>query len=148
MSSEPSENIHETIKSASDAGDVEAIVALYAPDAVMLPPNDEEFRGLEEIRAWWQDYIKYFTITSSRETEHERTVAGGIAFDRRSYSITIVPKRGPKILDDLRSLTVSKLQPDGSWKISYQMWNSIQPVGSGTNRFVSRMAQRKRPPSL
>jgi hypothetical protein len=43
---------------------------------------------------------------------------------------------------------VWKQEADGSWKISHQIWNSTKPVGSGTNRYVARMLQKKSSRSL
>jgi ketosteroid isomerase-like protein len=143
MSKAP-EITHERILKASLSGDVEMIVSMFADDAVVMPPNDTTIFGKDEIRSWWKEYFEFFRITSSVETEREVTVAGDQAFDRASISVTIVPKeRGPRILDDIRSLTVWRQQPDGNWKISHQMWNSTKPVGSGTNRYMTRMLQKK-----
>ena len=109
-----------------------------------MPPNDTTVFGKDEIRAWWEEYFEFFRVTSSVETEREITVAGDQAFERVSFSVTIVPKqRGARIRDDIRRLTVWRLEPDGSWKISHQIWNSTKPVGSGTNRYMTRMLQKK-----
>jgi ketosteroid isomerase-like protein len=139
MSSAP-EQFHELVRTS----ELDKIVSQYAEDAVVMPPNDSTLYGLAEVRAWWEEYFRYFRVTSSVETERETTVAGDQMFDRSSVSITIVPtESGARIKDDLRNLTVRKRQADGSWKISHQMWNSTQPVGSGTNRYMTRILQKK-----
>jgi len=120
------------------------ITGMFADDAILMPPNDTTVFGKDEIRSWWEDYFEFFRITSSVETEREVTVAGDQAYDRASVSVTIIPKeRGPTIRDDIRSLTVWRHEPDGTWKISHQIWNSTKPVGSGTNRYMTRMLQKK-----
>ncbi len=136
---------HSHVLNASLSGDVNAIVSLFTDDAVLLPPNDTTVYGKEEIRSWWEEYFTFFRVTSSVETDRELTVAGDQAFDRISFSVTIVPKEGgPRIIDDIRSLTVWRQQPDDGWKITHQMWNSTKPVGAGTNRYMTRMLQKKR----
>jgi ketosteroid isomerase-like protein len=131
---------------ASLTGDVSPIVALFAENAVVMPPNDTAVYGKDEIRSWWEEYFTFFRVTSSVETERDITMAGDQAFVRTSFSVTIVPKQqGPRILDDIRSLTVWKQDPDdATWKITHWIWNSTKPVGSGTNRYMTRMLQKKR----
>jgi ketosteroid isomerase-like protein len=144
MSDRPSVDPQQQVLKASLAGDVSLIVDMYAEDAVIMPPNDTTLYGKDEIRSWWEDYFSFFRITSVLETEREITVAGDQAFERESFSATIIPKEsGARILDDIRSLSVWRREPDGGWKISHQIWNSTKPVGSGTNRYMTRMLQRK-----
>ena len=144
MSDRPSVDPHQEVLKASLAGDVNLIIEMFAEDAVIMPPNDTTLYGKDEIRSWWEDYFSFFRVTSIVQTEREITVEGNQAFERESFSATIIPKEsGARILDDIRSLSVWKREPDGNWKISHQIWNSTKPVGSGTNRYMTRMLQRK-----
>ena len=144
MSDKPSIDPHQQILKAALAGDVNLIVEMFTEDAVIMPPNDTTLYGKDEIRSWWEDYFSFFRITSVLQTEREITVVGDQAFERESFSATIIPKEsGARILDDIRSLSVWRREPDGGWKISHQIWNSMKPVGSGTNRYMTRMLQRK-----
>lgn len=140
----PTESTHKRVLEASHSGDLKDLLALFAADAVLMPPNDTTLYGKEEITEWWKEYFQWFNVNSTVETEGSLIVAGDQAFHRSSLSIVIVPrKRGTRITDDVRTLTVWRRQADGSWKISHQMWNSTKPVGSGTNRYMSKMVQRK-----
>jgi ketosteroid isomerase-like protein len=142
MSSPPS--TQDQVLQASLSGDVTSIVSLFAEDAVVMPPNDTSVYGRDEIRSWWEEYFTLFRVTSSVETECDVSMNGDQAFVRTSFSVTIVPKQqGPRILDDIRSLTVWKQDVDGEWKITHWIWNSTKPVGSGTNRYMTRMLQKK-----
>ena len=135
---------HGLVEAAFLSGDFDDIVSHFAEEAVVMPPNDSTLYGKPEVRAWWQEYFQYFRITGSVETEREMTVAGDQVFDRHAASITIVPKQqGARIRDDIRSLTVWKRQTNGGWKITHQMWNSTKPVGSGTNRYMTRALQKR-----
>jgi ketosteroid isomerase-like protein len=145
MSEQPSQKVHDEVIGASRSGDLTRLLALFRDDAVVMPPNDTTLYGHEEIRWWWEDYFKFFEISSSVETEHELTVDGNQAFERSAFCVTIVPKAGgPTIMDDIRSLSVWKQEADGTWKISHRMWNSTKPVGAGTNRYMTRMIQKKK----
>src|SRR5262245_51766179 len=144
MSDKPSVDPQQQVLKASLAGDLNLIVDMFAEDAVLMPPNDTTLYGKDEIRSWWEDYFSFFRVTSILQTDREITVVGDQAFERESFSATIIPKEsGARILDDIRSLSVWRREPDGSWKISHQIWNSTKPVGSGTNRYMTRMLQRK-----
>jgi ketosteroid isomerase-like protein len=140
----PFESTHKRVLEASHSGELTDLLALFADDAVLMPPNDTTLYGKEEITEWWKEYFQWFQVNSSIETEGDLVVAGDQAFQRFSLSVVIVPrKKGTRITDDVRTLTVWRRQADGSWKISHQMWNSTKPVGSGTNRYMSKMVQRK-----
>ena len=145
MSDAPAITPHEQIHLSSLSGNIDGIVSMYADDAIMMPPNDTTVYGKSEIRSWWEEYFAFFRITSSVETERDVAIVGDQAFVRTSASITIVPKQqGARILDDIRSLTVWRKESENSWQISHQIWNSTKPVGSGTNRYMTRMLQKKR----
>jgi len=144
MSKTPAEVLHQKVLEASLSGNVEGMVSMYADDAILMPPNDTTVYGIEEIRGWWEEYFSFFRLTSSIETEHDVTVVENQAFVRSAFSVTIVPKQqGARILDDIRNLTIWRKEPDDSWKISHQIWNSTKPVGSGTNRYMTRMLLKK-----
>ena len=144
MSHNPRENTHQRILDASLSGNITALVSLFADDAVVMPPNDTTLFGRDEIQAWWEDYFRHFRIASSIEIEREVIVGENQLFERASASVVIVPReRGPRIRDDIRDLVVWKRDASGSWKISHMIWNSIKPVGSGTNRYMSRMLEKR-----
>src|SRR6476646_7680844 len=105
MSEKTSIEPHQQVLKASLAGDVSLIVDMFEDDAVLLPPNDTTLFGKDEIRSWWEDYFSFFRVTSVLQTEREITIAGDQAFERESFSATIIPKdSGARILDDIRSL--------------------------------------------
>jgi uncharacterized protein (TIGR02246 family) len=140
----PTDHTYLRVIEASRTGDVKDLLDLFADDAVLMPPNDTSLYGKDEIAEWWKEYFQWFQVTSSILTEEEMTVDGDQAFHRVSVSIVIAPrKRGTKISDDMRGLTVWRRDAAGKWKITQQIWNSTKPVGSGTNRYMSKMVQRK-----
>jgi uncharacterized protein (TIGR02246 family) len=79
---------------AVKAGNVDAVVALYAPDAVLYPPDAMEARGTAAIRASYADMLGAMTI-------NEATI--GLASTRRratcpvgfgKATLTMTPKGG------------------------------------------------------
>jgi ketosteroid isomerase-like protein len=120
------------------SGDVESVVSLFHKDAVFMPPNDRSVYGEMEMREWHQDYFQHFTIVSLQETEREVKVLGDWAIERWAYNVAIEALvGGESIRDEGRFLMNWIREADGIWRIGYAMFNSMQPVGSGTSRFLA-----------
>jgi uncharacterized protein (TIGR02246 family) len=109
---------------AASAGDAAALTAFYASDAVLLPPGSPPLKGSEEIG-------KFFSgMTSSVSGPFElKTSAvegrGDLAFSTGEYTATLTPKKAGKPMptETGKYLGVMKKQPDGSWKLIYDIWN-------------------------
>jgi ketosteroid isomerase-like protein len=151
MSSQPLENDDNPISlrrrsfiEAIKSGDVDGIVETFTDDAVYMPPNDTTLYGKAEIRAWHEEYREYFRVAAFNVPEQHVTIAGGWAVERSSYMIAIIPSGGgSRIRDDGRFVAIWKCEPGGSWRIWHQLWNSVKPVGIGTNRYMARLMQKK-----
>ena len=115
MSYRAIEMFHAQTKAAL-SGDLNAMVSLFAEDAVVMPPNDSALYGKAAILAWWEEYFQYFRVTSSVETEHEQTIAGDQLFDRRAVSVTIVPK-GTRRADTGRHSQSDSLEASSRWQL-------------------------------
>jgi ketosteroid isomerase-like protein len=136
--------LRQSFMSAGKAGDIDALVSLAAEDVVIMPPNDTTLYGRDEWRSWWEEYYEYFRITAVSESERDVAVNGDFAVERSGYMATVGPASGGgRIRDDGRFLVIWKRQPGGAWKIWRMMWNSIRPIGIGTNRYMSRAMQKK-----
>ena len=151
MSIQPSSNpddpitgLRRTFNEAALRGDVDTLASLACDDIVGMSPNDTTLYGKAEWKAWWEEYYQYFRIVALTEPDRSVTVVGEFATEVSGYMLAIVPVNGgTRIRDDGRQLTIWKRQPDGSWKIWQMMWNSMKPIGSGTNRYMSRLMQKK-----
>jgi len=136
--------LRQALNEAGKAGDIDALISMYADDVIVMPPNDTTLYGRAECREWYQEYYQYFRIVALSESEREVTIHGDFALERSGYMIAIVPvSGGSRIRDNGRSFNIWKRRADGSWKIWQSMWNSVKPVGSGTNRYLSRLTQKK-----
>jgi len=129
---------------AFKAGDIEALVSLVTDDIVCMSPNDSTVYGKDEYRAWWEEYFQYFKSLAASEPERSVVIDGDFATEHSGYMLAIAPASGGgRIRDDGRFLTIWKRQQDNSWKMWQTIWNSTNPIGSGTNRYMSRMLQKK-----
>jgi uncharacterized protein (TIGR02246 family) len=98
---------------AMKANDLEATVALYAPDAVAYYP-DGEYKGKDAIRKSWTDFLAAFTVKdATSEGTYETT--GDTSLGWGHWSMTAVPKAGgaPVVMKGRATVIVKKI--GGKW---------------------------------
>jgi ketosteroid isomerase-like protein len=115
---------------AVTAGDGNAIAALYAADAVVMPPNEPTVRG-DAAKAYWVNFANTFTAQAEL-TPDVVDGRGDLAFSSGTWRMTLTPKApaGAKPLppQEGKYLGVAKKQADGSWKLAYDIWNVSAPA--------------------
>jgi len=123
---------------AYNAGDVEKIVAMYAEDAVLMPPHAPVATGRAGIRAFLT------TDTAGAKTAGVKLVAGtataGVAGDTgwESGSYTIADASGATV-DSGSYLSVSR-KSNGKWVYIRDTYNSDRPLPAP----VPAAAQKKK----
>ena len=117
---------------AVHAGDASALAACYMDDAIVMPPNEASLTGKEGLRSWIEPHFSQFTEKISAQVA-EVEVVGDWAFLRATYTVTLTPKAGGEPSEDSgKWLQIYKRQPDGSWQIAREIWNSDKPLpGAG-----------------
>jgi ketosteroid isomerase-like protein len=113
---------------AAKAGDGAAIGALYASDAILLPPGEPMVKG-EAAKKYWVDFANGFSGPTELNT---MTVEGGgsVASAVGTYKMSLTPKKAgakPLPTEEGKYVEVLKRQDDGSWKIVYDIWNQNAP---------------------
>jgi uncharacterized protein (TIGR02246 family) len=99
--------LHDRVESAFNAGDVDALVALYEPDAWLFGPNGP-VQGQDAIRSTWEGFVAMggtLEMVTQYVVEH-----GDLAMLSNSWTVTIG--------DDRMSATtaeVARRQADGTW---------------------------------
>ena len=116
---------------AMSAGDVDGMMFDYAEDAVQMPPNEPAVRGTGAIRARHQAFLDQYEIVLENPAE-EIFVTGDWGLLRGSYVISLTPKAdGEPIQDAGKYLVTWRRQPDGSWRVAHEIWNSDNPLAGG-----------------
>jgi ketosteroid isomerase-like protein len=111
------------------AYDVDGMTRAYAPDAVIMPPNQSEVSGSEAIRAWFQAVVDRFRIAEYLTTTSELATMGDWGLRRGAMAWKLAPKQGGDVVHlDTKFLQVWKRQTDGAWKIFRGIWNSNDPA--------------------
>ncbi len=122
--------IDEKWNAAMNAGDVDGVISLYTDDTVQMPPNEPALVGKEAVRRSFQTLMEQNTIQANALTE-EVQVVGDRAFIRGTYTQTLTPKAGGEAVKETgKWINFNQRQPDGSWKISREMWNADHPPAS------------------
>jgi ketosteroid isomerase-like protein len=120
----------EAYHAAAAAKSVEAVVAFYADDALMIPPNAPLVEGLGGVRGYRFGFIETPGVSLDFELVRvEVSAAGDIGWTFARGDITIERPDGPPGSDVVRDFHTWRRQADGSWKIVVDMWNSGMPAG-------------------
>ena len=108
---------------ANNARDLNAVMALYADDAVLLPPDEKAVSGRESIRPRFQSLFNQFNPELS--ISHDEIMTDGDwAFARGKTTGKMTPRNGGADgTVDYKYLMILRRQPDGTWRIARLMWS-------------------------
>lgn len=115
---------------AFKAGDAAAAVAVYAPNALVMGPNEPTMQGTEAITQGLRGMFEQVSLPAMALNISDLTVSGEYAFEHGSYEWTIQPKAAgaPAMPDKGKYLSVWQRQADGSWKLLRDIWNTDTPA--------------------
>jgi uncharacterized protein (TIGR02246 family) len=117
--------LQKQVDAAIIAGDTEGYLALVADDAVLMPPNAPPVIGKDAIRSWNQAMSKRFRFQAYTPIDDEVVLAGEWAFRRATANWTLTPIAGGEpIHDSGKFIIIYERQPDGSWRVARDIWNS------------------------
>ncbi len=117
---------HDEWVTAMEAGNVEGLMALYTDDVVIMPPNMPALEGEAAARAWNEAGP---TIAEAGAVVHEIEGQGDLAVVRGAYSLTFLVEGLPEPVHDTgKFIEVHRRQPDGSWRMTHDIFNSDLPL--------------------
>jgi uncharacterized protein (TIGR02246 family) len=102
-------DIHRLVQYAFNAGDTEALVALYEEDAAMATPEGSFVNGRDAIREQWSGFVALGE--NIQMTTRYAVVVGETALLSNDWRFT-----GPGMELSSRTAEVARRQPDGTWK--------------------------------
>ena len=107
---------------------LEGLTAVYTDDVVIMPPNEPATMGLQAGQAWFAGMVEQFTV-DLEYTGSDVSVAGDWAIERYTGTATFTPKAdGEPFTETIKGIHVYARQPDGSWLIAQDIWNTDNPV--------------------
>lgn len=100
---------------AMKANDIEAVVACYAPDAVMWLMDAPEARGTAAIRGMYAGYFAAYTVSDAVLVNPTYEASGDLSAGWGSYVLTLNPKKGtdPVVLKGRFTAVAKKV--GGKW---------------------------------
>lgn len=101
---------------ASNQGDADALAALYADDAMLLPPDHEPIQGRAAIGAFWRQGTDEGLQVTTLAVE----VDGDLGYLVGRYNL---PATDEEPADSGKYVMCLKRQRDGSWKLTADIWN-------------------------
>ena len=114
---------------AAQSRQVEAWMAFYSDDALVLPPNEKAATSKDSIRKTVGELLGLPDLSISwQPVKVEVARSGDVAYLSAAYQLTWNDAKGKKITDQGKTLEVWKKQSDGSWKCSVDTWNSDLPA--------------------
>jgi uncharacterized protein (TIGR02246 family) len=105
-------------------GDAKALAAMYTPDAIAFPPDSEMIRGNEAIGNFWKT-TRDGGVRSATLTTDDVGRSGDVAYEVGKVALTIQPAGKEPTTAAAKYVVVWKRQPDGSWKLHRDIWNSL-----------------------
>jgi uncharacterized protein (TIGR02246 family) len=108
------------------AGDPKAVVALYAEDAVEMPPNQPLLKGRAAIQSYYEKVFGSGRKVMNFTLDHiESHTSGDTAFDAGTYKQSMQGETGTATATSDTGKYVVILKRAGSaWKIAYAIYNS------------------------
>jgi uncharacterized protein (TIGR02246 family) len=101
----------------AQSGDVDAILAYWSDDAVVIQPGQEVTRGREPLRAMIERMNKLPGFAISWEPLEARiSDAGDMGYLIERTQLTINGPDGKPVTQQYRAVTIWRKQADGSWK--------------------------------
>ena len=111
-------------------GDLDALMAGWAEDAVMMPPGMPAVEGKSAIRSYVEAAMQLpgFQISWEPLTVHVAS-SGDMAYMIERNVSTATDSLGNLVTTYGKVVTVWRKDADGSWKNVIDMWNETPPPG-------------------
>jgi ketosteroid isomerase-like protein len=112
---------------AFNTGDVETLIAMYAPDAEVMAPGNPRAVGHEAIRAVLAKEsaaMQAAGVTLELNDDDKAAASGDLGYHSGSF---VVKDSGGNVIDSGNYLAVLQRQADGKWLLLRDTWNSDRP---------------------
>lgn len=108
---------------AAISGDASRWAALYANDAVVMPPNSAAVEGRGAVETWLKALPVVITDADGEVLEVAGT--GDLAYVRGTYAMSMtVPNVTQPVRQEGKLLQIYARQPDGTWLLARDIWNA------------------------
>jgi uncharacterized protein (TIGR02246 family) len=110
------EEIHSQFATAFNSGNVDAIMALYEPEATLVPQPGQIVQGRDAIR---EALLQFLALKGTMEVKSIFTVRGPrVALTRGQWKLSGTGPDGKPIEMTGQSVEVVRQQPNGEWLLA------------------------------
>jgi ketosteroid isomerase-like protein len=114
---------------AVEAKQLDAALAFYADDAVVLMPNTPMMTAKETIRKSFSEMLAVPGLLMKWQvTKVEAARSGDFGYTIGTYEMTMNDAKGKPVTDHGKYATTWKKQADGNWKVVVDISNTDLPV--------------------
>jgi ketosteroid isomerase-like protein len=109
---------------AFNSGEIDTLVAMYAPDAELMAPGNARATGQDAIRAVLSKEsaaMKAAGVAIALNDDDKGGASGELGYHSGSY---VVKDASGNVVDSGNYLAVLKRQSDGKWLLYRDTWNS------------------------
>jgi len=109
---------------AIEKGDTKIRLALFADDAIMMPPGTGIVRGIKNITEIVLDTTYVFKIKDKEIVSMD--ISGSIAYTVNTYFYTYHLKGSEPVWHKTKNVHIWKKDIDGNWKLNVDIWNAAE----------------------
>lgn len=114
---------------AAETRDLDKLLSFYSNDAMVLPAHNSIATTRDSIQSIFKNLLAVPGINLSwKATKVDVAASGEIAYTVGTYLLTAPDDTGKTTTDRGKYVAVWKKQPDGSWKVATDIWNSDIPI--------------------
>lgn len=122
------EQIDRRWEQAFNRGDAAGVAVLYTDSGFLLPPNADIAQGRQGVQQTLQGFIDA-GLKNIKFTTVDVGVSGDLAYEVGRYSVDIHPQGAQQaVKDEGKYVIVARRQPDGTWKLVADIFNTSQPA--------------------
>lgn len=115
VASEGAQAVDEAWRRAITANDLNAVIAVYAEDAVMWLPDAPEAKGREAIRKSYADLLSANTVTGATLANTHYQTSGNLSVGWGNFTLTLSPKAGGNSVTLSGRFSVIARKQGGTW---------------------------------
>lgn len=117
-----------SFQQAIAAKDLDKIMSFYADDAVLMPAAKPLLTGKAAITNEWKELLAIPAFqNASKLTQVVVSRSSDMAYTRGSYETRLMGENGQLVTEPGKWLSVWRKQPDGSWRVAIDTYNTDIP---------------------
>jgi len=121
------EQLHRLFEEAFNAGDLDALLALYEPDAALIPEPGVVVHGVDQIGPALKGFLD--VGGKMKLDTKEVVIVGDLAYLMNRWSLTATNEDGSPLEMGAVTAEVARRQADGSWL--YVIDNVVGDLAAG-----------------